>query len=89
MASAREHLFDPTMVLALVRAIMDQWTQPLPIRPHQKSAYERYHHGPHHILFDRPFAMAQTEQLLVLRFLELLLVLQWELPLVLLLPAWG
>jgi hypothetical protein len=47
-----------------VREIMDQWTRPLPLRPHQKRAYERYHHGPHYILFDRPFAMEQTGVLL-------------------------
>ena len=42
---------------------MERWTRPLPHRPHNKRAHERYHHGPHHILFDRAFAMARTEEL--------------------------
>lgn len=48
-------------VIARVRSLMDQWTAPLPHRPHNKRAHERYVHGPHHILFDRDFAMEQTE----------------------------
>lgn len=47
-----------------IHLIMDQWTGPLPRRPHNKRAHERYHHGPHYILFDRQFAMAQTEKLI-------------------------
>jgi len=39
---------------------MDEWTRPLPLRPHNKREHERYHHGPHHILFDRSFALDRT-----------------------------
>jgi len=45
--------------------IMDEWTKPLPHRPHNKREHEKFHHGAHHILFDRPLAMDQTR-----RFLE-------------------
>jgi len=45
--------------------IMDEWTKPLPHRPHNKREHEKFHHGAHHILFDRPFAMDQTR-----RFIE-------------------
>lgn len=43
--------------------IMDEWTKPLPHRPHGKRDHERFHHGAHYILFDRPFALAQTARL--------------------------
>jgi hypothetical protein len=43
--------------------IMDEWTKPLPHRPHNKRQHERFHHGVHHILFDRPFALEQTPHL--------------------------
>jgi hypothetical protein len=43
---------------------MEQWTRPLPLRPHNKREYEQYHHGPHYILFDRPFAMQRTAALM-------------------------
>lgn len=52
---------DPSKVGPKVMAAMDRWTKPLPHRPHNKREHERYHHGVHHILFDRPFAMRQTE----------------------------
>jgi len=45
------------------RKYMDTWTKPLPHPPHNKREHERYHHGAHYILFDRPFAMQQTEVL--------------------------
>jgi hypothetical protein len=45
--------------------IMDEWTKPLPHRPHNKREHEKFHHGAHHILFDRPLAMDQTR-----RFIE-------------------
>jgi hypothetical protein len=45
------------------REFMERWTRPLPHRPHNKRSHERYHHGPHHILFERDFAMARTEEL--------------------------
>src|SRR5262245_19697682 len=48
-----------------ISRIMDEWTKPLPHRPHNKREHEKFHHGAHHILFDRPFAMDQTR-----RFLE-------------------
>jgi len=43
---------------------MDDWSGPLPVRPHNKRPYERYHHGPHYILFDRSFVMGRTAELL-------------------------
>ena len=37
----------------LQRAIefLVHWATPLPHRPHSKRSYEKYHHGPHYILF--------------------------------------
>lgn len=49
---------------ARVRSFMDQWTAPLPLRPHNKREYERYLHGPHHVLFTRETALAELEGLL-------------------------
>lgn len=46
---------------AAVRRLMAQWTEPLPLRPHNKRAHERYLHGPHYILFERAFALQATE----------------------------
>jgi hypothetical protein len=46
-----------------VREFMDKWTKPLPMRPHNKRPHEKYHHGPHYVLFDRQFALARTEEL--------------------------
>lgn len=43
---------------------MDEWTRPLPFRPHSKRDYEQFHHGPHYILFDRAFALERTTELL-------------------------
>jgi len=43
---------------------MDKWTLPLPFPPHNKRPYEQFRHGPHYILFDRPFAMQKTVELL-------------------------
>jgi hypothetical protein len=45
-----------------IHKCMDEWTRPLPIRPHNKREHERYHHGPHYILFDREFAKARTAE---------------------------
>ncbi len=44
--------------------VMDNWTHPLPHRPHNKRRHEKYFHGPHYILFDRKFALIQTQTLL-------------------------
>ncbi|NUN97401.1 MAG: sulfotransferase [Candidatus Omnitrophica bacterium] len=49
---------------AKFEAYMDEWTRPLPIRPHEKRPQERYHHGPHYILFEREFAMERTRAFL-------------------------
>ncbi len=54
----------PELIRRRVWQAMDQWTRPLPHRPHTKRSHETYRHGPHHVLFDRPFALAVTEQLL-------------------------
>ena len=48
---------------ARVRSFMDQWTAPLPLRPHNKREYERYLHGPHHVLFTRETALAELDRL--------------------------
>ena len=47
-----------------VLKLMDAWTEPLPHRPHNKRAHERYHHGPHHVLFTRELAMQRTHRFL-------------------------
>ena len=44
-----------------IRDLMVRWTAKLPMRPNNKRAYERYAHGPHHILFGRDYARARTE----------------------------
>ena len=49
---------------AAIRALMHQWTESLPRRPHHKRPHERYLHGPHYILFDRDYALAATETLI-------------------------
>ncbi len=48
---------------ARARKLMDIWTEPLPHRPHNKREYERYLHGPHHVLFTRGLAMGCLEEL--------------------------
>ncbi len=53
----------PERVVPRIIALMDTWTAPLPHRPHNKRSHERYVHGPHHILFDRDFALEQTRLL--------------------------
>jgi len=30
-----------------------RWAEPLPYRPHNKREHERYHHGPHYVLFTK------------------------------------
>lgn len=49
---------------AEVLRCMEEWSRPLPLRPHNKRPHERYFHGPHYILFDRPFALERTRELL-------------------------
>src|SRR5262245_22218161 len=49
---------------AAVRALMHQWTESLPQRPHFKRPHERYLHGPHYILFGRDYALEATETLI-------------------------
>jgi hypothetical protein len=49
-------------VVDRARTCMDKWTRPLPLRPHYKREHERFHHGPHYILFDREFALARTAE---------------------------
>lgn len=43
---------------------MEEWTSFLPYRPHKKLGYERYHHGPHYILFTAEEGIAATGKLL-------------------------
>lgn len=45
-----------------IAQFMEQWTRGLPHRPHNKRAHERFVHGPHHILFDRDTALAETRR---------------------------
>jgi hypothetical protein len=47
-----------------ITGAMDEWTRPLPIRPHNKREHEKFHHGPHYILFPRDFAMQKTAELI-------------------------
>jgi len=54
----------PEQVMQKIHAFMDKWTESLPHRPHNKREHERFVHGPHHILFDRELAMAQTQVLM-------------------------
>jgi hypothetical protein len=49
---------------AAIRRLMQQWTEPLPHRPHHKRPDERYLHGPHYILFERDYALEVTETLI-------------------------
>jgi len=58
----RRDLSKQQVQIAIIQ-LMDRWSQSLPHIPHQKRAHERYHHGPHYIRFDRPFAMARTVEL--------------------------
>ncbi len=53
----------PARQAAHLTKFMKEWTKSLPLRPHNKGDHERYHHGPHYVLFDQPFAMARTEEL--------------------------
>ena len=46
-----------------VRHYMESWTKTLPLRPHNKREYERYLHGPHHILFQQALVMDCLEEL--------------------------
>ena len=39
---------------------VDQWSQQLPHRPHNKREHERYHHGQHHLLFHRSTVLHRT-----------------------------
>ncbi len=52
----------PPLEVACKKALlyMNQWSQGLPHRPHNKGHHERYVHGPHYLLFDRSQAMQST-----------------------------
>jgi hypothetical protein len=60
--SGRATTFDQLRV-QIIQA-MDEWTRPLPLRPHQKREHEAFHHGPHYILFHRDFALRKTAELI-------------------------
>lgn len=60
---AAERRGPSAQAVADVVAHMEEWTKLLPMRPHNKRPHERYHHGPHYVLFDRPFAQARTREL--------------------------
>ena len=69
-------VYETDFVLAVARAIcegrpheeilgyMESWCRDLPHRPHSKRSYERYVHGPHHVLFDRNDGINATRVLL-------------------------
>jgi len=42
---------------------MDTWSENLPNHPNNKKDYERYVHGPHHILFDQEAAMERARMM--------------------------
>ncbi len=46
-----------------IRSYMEEWSRPLPHRPHSKHEGERYRHGPHYVLFSRDEALEATETL--------------------------
>lgn len=52
------------MVADEIKGYMERWSRDLPLRPHEKKSYEKYWHGPHHVLFTREFAMARTDDLI-------------------------
>ena len=54
-----------TEVETRCRGLMADWAKDLPHRPDNKAAHERFHHGPHYVLFNREQAMEAVEQLLV------------------------
>jgi len=60
----RDTGLSPFMVADEIREYMRRWSRNLPFRPHEKREYERYWHGPHHVLFTHDFAMARTEALI-------------------------
>ncbi len=47
-----------------IREVMTGWSRDLPFRPDAKHEGEQYVHGPHHILFTREEALAETERLI-------------------------
>jgi hypothetical protein len=58
------HPFGPAGATAdRIRRLMDEWTEPLPHRPHTKREHERYRHGPHHVLLTRELVLERTERL--------------------------
>ncbi len=57
------HRRPPEVIEARVRSFMDTWTAPLPLRPHNKREYERYLHGPHHVLFSREQALEALDRM--------------------------
>ncbi|MEC4893966.1 MAG: sulfotransferase [Oscillatoria sp. PMC 1051.18] len=61
---ARLLLLNTNLLKNRIYELMEEWTLPLPYRPHQKSSHERYHHGSHYILFTSEEGMAATQTLL-------------------------
>jgi hypothetical protein len=45
-------------------SIIDTFSQHLPLRPNESSSTERYHHGHHHLMFDRDHAFRATIDML-------------------------
>ncbi len=52
------------MMVEKTMQIMDGFTRLLPLRPTPEGSQERYHHGPHNILFDRDQALGATIDML-------------------------
>lgn len=53
----------PEEATRMIGEIMEEWTLPLPNRPHSKRGHEKYLHGPHYVLFERGFALERTREL--------------------------
>ena len=47
------------------RNLMSYWAKDLPHRPNNKAPHERFHHGPHHVLFSYEQAMDAVEEMLI------------------------
>ncbi len=56
---------NPDQVESRCRSMMSDWAKDLPHRPDNKASHERFHHGPHHVLFTREHAMEAIEELLI------------------------
>ncbi|MCB0330283.1 MAG: sulfotransferase [Bdellovibrionales bacterium] len=56
--------FDPEIEMSELVRFADRWSIDLPYRPHSKRDYEKYYHGPHHVLFTREEMLLETAKLI-------------------------